>query len=535
MGILLICQEIYLKLWILINRSLQLQKNKGKRMGKFKTAAVFSNNMVLQREKNICIFGQGEDGQTVKAEFNGKQYQTKVKDEKWSLLLPPMAAGDGYVLTISCGEARECFTNIAIGEVWLAGGQSNMEYELMNCMNGPEMLQNDGEPKVRFYYTNKRSYIDEEFYEDEEKSCWAEFGQESAKHWSAVGYIFAKELAKRLSVTVGVIGCNWGGTIATCWMSEKAIREDNELSVYWDEYYPELEGKSKEQQFKEYKDYEKFHANWEKDYARLYQEDQKISWDRAAELIGACQWPGPKCYLHPFRPSGLYETMLSRVMPYTLRGFIYYQGESDEPRAELYQKQLTRLIRQWREDWHDLELPFLTVQLPMHRYEGSPDNKRWCILREAQMNTYMTVKNTGIAVILDCGEFNEIHPKDKAPVGHRLALQALTSVYGVLDAKEAFGPIYHSFEYKDGGIELMFHYAQDGFITKSDYNGFEIAGDDRIYHPAEFEIRGSGIFVYSKQVTEPVAARYCWSDYSEVPLFGKNGLPLAPFRTDQNI
>lgn len=215
-------------------------------MAVFKTAAIFSDHMVLQREKNICIFGQGENGKLVTVTFHGKTYETKVKGEAWSVLLPPMAAGTGYELTVSCGAEAKHFRNVAIGEVWLAGGQSNMEYELQNCTGGQEMLKNDRNPKVRYFYSNKMAYIDDTFYEKEAMTSWAEFNEENAKQWSAVGYVFAKKIAPELNVTVGIIGCNWGGTSATCWMGEEAIREDAELNTYWDEYYKEAEGKSEE-------------------------------------------------------------------------------------------------------------------------------------------------------------------------------------------------------------------------------------------------------------------------------------------------
>ncbi|WP_033165595.1 sialate O-acetylesterase [Clostridium sp. KNHs205] len=500
-------------------------------MAKFKTAAIFSDHMVLQRDKNICIFGQGENNKTVVVTFNGNTYETKVKAESWSLLLPPMKAGTGYELNVRCENEVRHFVNVAIGEVWLAGGQSNMEYELSNCKGGQEMLKKDIGSNVRYFYSNKMSYIDEGFYENEAKTSWAEFSEENAKQWSAVGYIFAKKLAEELNVTVGVIGCNWGGTSATCWMSEEAVREDAELNTYWEEYYKETEGKTEELQIKEFKEYEDYHEKWDKECTRLYSEDTEMTWEKVQEILGPCLWPGPKSCMNPFRPSGLYHTILKRLVPYTLRGFIYYQGESDDHKPDMYQKLLTRLIKQWRSDWRDQTLPFLLVQLPMHRYKDTQDFKNWCLIREAQMNTFQTVKNTGIAVTLDCGEFNEIHPKDKKLVGERLAQQALYHVFHKSSEKEAFGPVYRSFEYLEGGIELSFDYAQEGFEVRGEYNGFEIADDELNYQPAQYEIRDSKIFVYSNQIVKPEAVRYCWTNYSEVALFGKNGIPLAPFRT----
>jgi sialate O-acetylesterase len=500
-------------------------------MAKFKVAAVFSNHMVLQRDKNIQIFGTGENGAEVAVHFLENSYTTYVKDEKWSILLPPQKAKTGLELIVSCKGDKIEFSNIAIGEVWLAGGQSNMELELKDCTNGKKMLQEDVNPKVRFYYTPKNAYIDDKFYSSEEQSGWNEFSEENAKNWSAVGYIFGKRLAKELDVTIGIIGCNWGGTSASCWMSEKSLEEDRELNWYIEDFKEAIAGKSEEEQIKEYQEYEEYVTIWNKKCDEQYALTPDINWEDLQELIGESRWPGPRNCRNPLRPAGLYHTMLSRVAPYTLRGFIYYQGEGDDHKPMLYQKLLTRLIRQWREDWEDNTLPFLFVQLPMHRYKADPDFKNWCFLREAQMNTFQTVKNTGVAVILDCGEFNEIHPKDKAPVGERLALQALSQVYHTVSEKDAFGPIYCSFEYKAGGIELHFDHAQDGFVIGSQMNGFEIAGDDLNYVEAKVEIKDSVIFVSSPEVIKPRFVRYQWTNYGEVNIFGQNGIPLAPFRT----
>jgi len=504
-------------------------------MGEFRAAAIFSDHMVLQRNKNIRIFGEGKDGSVVSVHFRGVTAYAKVKDGRWTAILPPMEAGDGYEMKISCEGREITFKDVSVGEVWLAGGQSNMEFELQNCTGGMDAIRNDVNPGVRFYYTKKMAYMDEQFFKEERNSSWEVFGSEGTKAWSAVGYLFGKRLARELGVTVGIIGCNWGGTSASAWMSRESLEEDRDLRTYVDEYDRNIEGKTLDEQLKEYNDYLANQADWEKRVAACYKENPKISWEEVLKICGPILYPGPINSFSPFRPAGLYHCMLKRVMPYTLAGFIYYQGESDDHKPQFYQKLLTRLIRHWREDWEDDELPFLFVQLPMHRYESDPDYKHWCLIREAQMRTFQTVKNTGIAVILDCGEFNEIHPKDKAPVGERLALQALYHVYGRLDEKDAFGPIYKGFVYRDGGIELHFKYADGGFKVKGELSGFEIAGDDKQYKPANALIKGNTIFVKSDEVAEPVCARYCWTNYGDVTVFGTNGIPLAPFRTHCDV
>ena len=225
--------------------------------------------------------------------------------------------------------------------------------------------------------------------------------------------------------------------------------------------------------------------------------------------------------------------MLSRVCPYTLRGFLYYQGESDDHKPNTYYTLLTSLISLWRNIWNDEKLPFIIVQLPMFKYKNDPDYKHWCLIREAQMRAFQTVKNTGIAVITDCGELDNIHPTDKLPVGERLCLQAQKLAYGM--NVKAFGPIYSSYEYINGGIKLSFEYAENGFNVKDEEPiGFEIAGEDKKFYPAKAEITENKIFISSEKVSVPVYARYCWVNYGEVNIYNETGIPLAPFRTHRN-
>lgn len=501
-------------------------------MAKFKAAAVFSSNMVLQRDKNINVFGSGKTGENVIVSINGNTVSTKIKDEKWTAILPPMQAGGPFEMKISDGDSTIVFYNVMLGEVWLAGGQSNMELELQNCKNGKDVLATDKDTNVRFYYTQKQCFMDEKFYINEENTGWSEFNEESAKAWSAVGYFFARDLAKRLGVTVGIIGCNWGGTSASAWMSRESLEKDIDLKTYLDEYESAIAGKTLEEMCKEYREYQAYDKAWFEKSQIFYGENPEGSWDDCIKFCGENKYPGPLGPMNPFHATALYESMIKRVCPYTIKGFIYYQGESDDHKPQMYEKLFKGLIQLWRDDWGDNELPFLMVQLPMHRYKADPDYKHWCLIREAQMRTFQSVKNTGIAVILDCGEFNEIHPKEKVPVGERLALQAMYNVYGDKNI-DAFGPIYKSLEYINNGIKLSFSHSENGFEIKGDKGivGFEIAGDDENYVAANAEIQGSSICISSDEVKTPLYARYCWTNYGDVCVFGKNGIPMAPFRT----
>lgn len=505
----------------------------------FSVAAVFSSDMVLQRDKVIHVFGEGEEGAEVTATLCTREGSFTgdgiVRAGHWEIELPPQPAGENATLTIACEGEEKVMTNIAIGEVWLLGGQSNMEMELQNIKDGRKHLQEDKCPNVRYYYTQKNGYMNEAFYENERHMVWKEFSPEAAACWSGVGYLFGKRLAEHLGVTVGLIGCNWGGTSAAAWMSKESILAEDDLKIYWEEFEKRVQGRSVEEQEREYREYEEYQREWDVRAAKYYAVQPDIGWDEIQKLCGKNYWPGPINICNPYRPTALYHAMIQRVAPYSMRGFLFYQGESDDFRHHTYERLLKRMLDDWRSEWREPDMPFVFVQLPMHRYEGTPDYKHWCGIREAQLRVYQTVKNTGMAVAIDCGEFNEIHPKDKEPVAQRLYLQTLQHVYGELTPEEANGPIFRE-SYREGdSLRLSFLHAQQGFVINTDVAkepiGFEVAGEDEVYYPAEAIICGTEILVKAPEVARPVSARYLWTNYGPVNLYGANGIPVAPFRT----
>lgn len=508
-------------------------------MHEFQVASVFSSNMVLQRDKNIRIFGWAPEGETVTAElFCGEKLISKneaaAKNDRFTVVLPKLPGSrESYTLRVAAGSEEKVMTNIAIGEVWLCGGQSNMEMELQNIAGGREMLANDTNPDVRFYYTQKRPVIDEEFLRFEKMMVWKEFDAESAACWSGVGYLFGKELAKKLDCTVGLIGCNWGGTSASAWMNKEMLTEDKDVSLYLTEYEEKIAGKSLAEQKEAYDSYVLRNDEWQAKCAEMYNKDPNTEWGYVQEVLGPCEWPGPINEFNPFRPCGLYETMLERVAPYTMRGAIFYQGESDDHHPDLYFKLFGHMIENWRRLWDDPDLPMLFVQLPMHRYSADPDYKHWPKIREAQFHIYRTVRNTGMAVIIDSGEFNEIHPKDKRPVGHRLVNQALAEVYGMLSREEANGPLYRDTLFCGEKAVVSFDYADDGFtLSEGDSAaGFELAGEDKVFYPANAVLGKGSITLTSAEVNKPQYVRYLWTNYGPVNLYGTNGIPVAPFRS----
>ncbi len=532
-------------------------------MANFSVAAIFSNHCVLQRNKNISIFGTSDSNQIISVElFNSKNElltsnQSRAYNNRWTVQLLPQTAQKNCTLKVKCNNEEITFNDVAIGEVWIAGGQSNMEFELQNCTEGPDELKIQNNPNIRFYYTNKIAWKDEAFYQAEKNTSWQTWDSEWKKAWSAVGYFFGKKLADELDVTVGIIGCNWGGTSASAWMNKESLEKDDELRTYLLEQEEATKGKTIQEQCDEYDKYVVENDEWQKKCNELYATVPGIEWEEIQKRIGPCAWPGPKSCKNPYRPTGLYECMLQRIMPYTNKGVIWYQGESDDHKPQMYQKLFSKMIQLWREDWNDADMPFIFVQLPEHRYKQDKDFKHWCFIREAQLKTSQNVKNAFMTCALDLGQYNDIHPKAKKQLGERMALSALGNVYKILSAKEVTGPVFKDAISQDGKLILTFSNAEDGFQVKSDdeelnyykemeknqnnsvpedFTGFEVAGIDGIYYPATFAFSGTDgkqniITLFSKKVPEPVFGRYAWYNYGPVTIFGKNGIPLSPFRT----
>ena len=539
-------------------------------MKDFKVAAIFSNHMVLQRNKFTAVFGEADDGTVIKAKLsdsNGTELCKNccvAENGRWLLKLEPQGAQTGCTLVISCGEETKTFSDIAFGEVWLAGGQSNMEFELQNCTEGPAELQDPHAGKnVRFYYTNKIGWKDEHFYEAEKNTYWQTWDSPTRGAWSAAGYFFAKKLACELDCVVGIIGCNWGGTSASAWMRKKFLEQDIYTNTYLTDYEEATRGKSIEQQCKEFDDYEIENAKWQEEFSKLWEKQPGITWAEAEKVLGKNPWPGPASCKNPYRPTGLYDCMISRIVPYTLKGVLWYQGESDDHKPQTYYKLFRAMVDNWRTDWNDNLLPFVSVQLPVHRYEADPDFKHWCLIREAQAKASATINNVWHISAFDLGQFSDIHPRAKKVLAERMENLAKAKVYKLIPSVDASAPELESFlpvyNEQDGGkIILSFTNAPTGFEIHSDevrfeeykkmeehqgntvpenFTGFEVCGSNGVWHPADFALGGTDgklncIVVKSNSVKRPVAARYGWYNYGPVTIYGKNGLPLCPFRTN---
>ncbi len=515
-------------------------------MANFKAAQIFSNDMVLQYLKPVNVFGTGVDGTVITVRISGEEaaeVSAVVSGGRWLAVLPPQPAQECVELSLSDGTDTVTFTNVAVGAVWLAGGQSNMELELQSCSTGRESMEND-HPDVRFYYTQKVSLADESFMERESIMKWRTFGDGSEKSWSAVGYYFAKELSEVWGMTVGIIGCNWGGTSASAWMKREYA--DGETAVYFEDYDAAVAGKSTEQLLQDYRDYQEYHAAWEKKSAEYYSTTPNPDWNGCLEYCGPNKYPGPHSPLNPMSPCVLHDSMVQRVAPYTMTGVIWYQGESDDHRPEMYCKLLGQMMRNWREDWNDDELFFVIGQLPMHRWSGEEDRKHWCVIREAQARMAKQDRHASLAILTDLGEFNEIHPKDKKTAGHRFFLSALNSYYETTFLEEedicTDNPDPYQAVWNSDSVDIFITTADSLEIRgdSGEIHGFELAGADGEFRPAEAVIAdrdewsaatGNEI-IRVTGVENPTAVRYLWTNYTEdITLFDcATGIPLPPFR-----
>jgi sialate O-acetylesterase len=512
---------------------------------KLSAAAIFSDNMVLQHGKPVPFWGTGgEEGSSVfvtwKSSNNSIQKETKVRDSKWSLVFPPLPAGEACEIIIKNETDEIRFKNVITGDVWFAGGQSNMEMELINCKNGKAELASCANPNIRFYHVVKRAVIDDDYLREESESTWKECAPDTAAMLSAVAFFFARKINAETKIPIGIINCSWGGTSISTWMSEKQLNKSVAGKRFIDEYMQKIGIKTDDQYNAEMAEYFEQWRQWDARIQGRREKEPDVSWEVLNRECGECPWPQPAGRTSPYCPTNLHTARVLRAAPFAIKGFIYYQGEEDDLRAADYREMMYYLVEQWRGDWNDNKLPFLFVQLPMYASRQEIDSgnppRHWCLMRESQYLASLDIANTALAVIIDCGEFDNIHPFDKQTVGFRLALLALKKVYG--HDIEADAPVFSWPEEQGSALYLHFDNADCGLEFRGNIDdvtaSFEIAGDQGKYYPAKVEIDGNKVILISEKVQHPKKARYAWYKYGPTPLYAKNGLAAMPFRTNRD-
>ena len=495
----------------------------------FTLAPLFGNDAVLARDKEIRVFGTADEGTALRAVLKDAfgitmaEAVCTAEDGRFLLRLRPQAAQTGCTLTVTDGATTVTSSDIAIGEVYLAGGQSNMELELQNADEGPELIGKHLDHDLRYFNVPKKPMWDDSAIEAEAQSHWESIRPGYGKDMSAVAYFFAVKLRAKLGVPVGVIDCYWGGTSVTCWMDETALKRTAEGQRYMAEYAERCGDKTMAQYLEEEAAFARSCDEWNRKADELRREKPDITWPEINGLIGQMQWNPPAGPGSPYRPGGLVETMLKRVVPATLTGMLYYQGEEDTWRSDCYDELLVSAVKRWRELFMDEELPFLNVQLPMWIASDGVEDGLWPRTRHAQERAWKLLRNSGLAVIIDCGEYDNIHPTDKRTPGERLFEQALTVVYGEKgqESPRATG--------KSVAGSVLTVTLTAPVTARGEETLLEIAGQDGKFVRADAVIEGSALRLSSPEVPHPVAARYAHVNWGRVQLFGENGLPLAPF------
>jgi sialate O-acetylesterase len=467
-----------------------------------KLHGLFSDNMVLQRSTAVPVWGWADEGEKVTVEFRGQKASATAKNGKWMVRLKKLKAGGPDELRVS-GKNTITLQNVLVGEVWIASGQSNMEWPMRASYEAEAEIAKTGNSLLRLYTVPKLK-ADEP--REDVSAAWVESNPSTTSNFSAVAYYFGRDLAAALKVPVGVVHTSWGGSPAEVWMSQEALAKNpNYQAEILDAYAGQI-AKHKEAV-----------AKYETEAAAAKAEEKPFT-KRRPSL--------------PWKPTELYNGMIAPLIPFAMKGAIWYQGESNAGRAHQYRTLFADMIRNWRGDWNEGDFPFLLVQLaPFMAIKEQPAESTWAELREAQALATKVLPKVGMAVITDVGEEKDIHPKKKEPVGARLALAARAIGYG--EDIVYSGPTYKSVKIRDGKATVSFNHVGNGLEARGgELKGFAIAGIDKKFVWAKAEIQGDKVVVSSPDVSEPVAVRYGWADYPVVNLWNKNGLPASPFRTD---
>jgi len=480
-------------------------------------ATPFTDHAVLQREIAVPVWGLSDHpGATISIAFGGQTKLTRVNASGlWRADLDPMPGNaTGGDLVVTEGNTAITCHDVVVGEVWLAAGQSNMEWGLDATRGYEEEKAKAPNPLIRDL---RVSHVGADLPAGRVQTTgWRSASPETVGNFSGVAYFFAQSLAEKLQVPVGIIHSSWGGTAIESWIPEPALRTSrgwNSLNAKWQEAV----------------------KHWPETYAA--QPGLEAAWQKAQEDLRkngtpvTMSWPRPP--MGPgsgFAPARLYNAMIAPFVPYALRGALWYQGESNVGRQVQYAELLPLMIQSWRAAWPEGDFPFLVVQLPNYNDNGKATGRAWAQLREAQASA-QHVPAVGVAVIIDGDEPENLHPTNKRPVGERLALIARHRVYNERTL-EWTGPVLQDMVRDGAALRVRFSYATGLKSRTAEVTGFEIAGADQNFHAATARIDGISVVVSSSDVPEPVAVRYAYTNGPAASLQNAAGLPAAPFRTD---
>ncbi len=466
----------------------------------------FTDNAVLQRGKPVAIFGTAAPGEKVTVSFKGQSAETLTADNgKWLLLLESMPAdAQGAALSIKGKDNAVEFKNVVVGDVWLCGGQSNMTWPVRSALNPQADIDASANPLIR-HIKAELTPVDAP-QDSVPVTPWQEASPETTANFTATGYFFARALQKEIGVPVGLLHISFGGTQVEAWMSEQAIRENpqhDDVQKRWQmtlDSYPAR-----------YKAYEQKLKQWE-------------SSGKRGRMPVKPEGPGTRT-----QPASLYNGMLHPALPYNIAGILWYQAEANSPRYHSYGELIRGMIRLWRADFKQGDLPFYYVELANNKRGTDKTGYQWAYTREMQREA-LKEPNTAYVTAIDIGESANAHFRNKQELGRRLALCALNQYYK--KDIEYLGPQYAGAQFNGDKARVTFTHA-DGLYFDKGPDAFELAGEDQVFHPAHAKIDGASVIVSSPKVRNPVAVRYFfYTDPSGAVLRNKAGLPASPLRSD---
>lgn len=480
-----------------------------------KLPALVGDNMVLQQNAKVNLWGWASPNEKINISLGWSNETVEITADaegNWKLAVStPNGSEKAYDITINASN-KILLKNILIGEIWLCSGQSNMFFPVgreegtwkTGVKNYEEEVKNASYPNIRLFTVALNAA--QKPLEDVTGN-WKVCSPETIKTFSAVAYFFGRDLYQKLNVPIGLISTSWGGTKAEAWTAQHILEEDVA-------FLPILQEDAKNEKI--------YQEKLEAYYLALINE-------KIASAANAPKGQLKKPKKEPNKTSYvLYNAMLHPLVNYTIKGAIWYQGESNAGKAYLYRSLFPAMVKSWRDEWKQGDFPFYYVQITPHKGQNAE-------IREAQLMSLKTIPNSGMVVTTDVGDSQNIHPIDKQTVGYRLALLARAKTYG--ENKLVFsGPIFNTMKIKKQKAQLFFDYANSGLKKTGDVlKEFEIAGEDQIFYPADAKIDGKTIVVSSSKVKEPVAVRFAWKAVPEPNLFNNENLPASPFRTDDWI
>ncbi len=441
-----------------------------------KVPALFSDHMVLQQGMDAPVWGTADAGEDVTVSIADQKVTARADDAgKWKVRLKPVKTSEPAELTIE-GKNKISIKDVIAGEVWVASGQSNMEWSAGQGSISAADVSSANYPNIRVFTVKKATKLEPT---TELAGNWVVCTPQTVNSFTAVGYFFGRELHAALKVPVGIIHTSWGGTPAEAWTTREALQNNSQLA----HYVPKIK-------------------------------------EEPGKGVG------------PHTPSSLYNGMIAPLVPYGIKGAIWYQGESNASRGMEYRSLLPAMIESWRKAWGQGDFPFGIVQLAnFTEVLPQPGDSQWAELREAQSMT-AAQPNNGLAVAIDIGDAKDIHPRNKLDVGKRLSVWALAKVYGK-DVPSS-GPTYESHAIEGSAVKIKFANVFGGLEFKGGdaLKGFAITGEDGKWVWADAKIEGDSVIVSSAQVAAPKAVRYAWANNPVCNLYNKAGLPAVPFRTD---